>query len=76
MARRTDRLDIPSSWRDRRRRFCSALTAAALYLAGQRLQTLVFWLMGGMWLAGWRDVLLVLPIATATLLGLRRWPRR
>ena len=50
--------------------FCSALTAAALYVAGQRLQTLVFWLMGGMWLAGWRDVLLVLPIATATLLGL------
>ena len=50
--------------------FCSALTAAALYVAGQRLRTLVFWLMGGMWLAGWRDVLLVLPIATATLLGL------
>lgn len=50
--------------------FCSALTAAALYVAGQRLQTLVFWLMGGMWLAGWRDVLLVLPITAATLLGL------
>jgi len=31
--------------------FCSALTAAALYLAGERLQTLVFWLMGGLWLA-------------------------
>ena len=37
----------------------SALTAAALYLAGERLQTLVFWLMGGLWQATWRDVLLV-----------------
>jgi len=49
---------------------CSSLTAGALYLAGERLQTLVFWLMGGFWRASWRDVLLMLPVATATLIGL------
>jgi iron complex transport system permease protein len=50
--------------------FCSALTAAALYLAGERLQTVVFWLMGGLWQATWRDVLLVLPISALALLTL------
>lgn len=50
--------------------FCSALTAAALYLAGERLQTVVFWLMGGLWQATWRDVLLVLPVSAVALLTL------
>jgi iron complex transport system permease protein len=50
--------------------FCSALTAAALYLAGERLQTLVFWLMGGLWQATWRDVLLVAPVTVAAIVGL------
>jgi len=50
--------------------FCSALTAAALYLAGERLQSLVFWLMGGLWQATWRDVLLVAPVSLAALAGL------
>lgn len=50
--------------------FCSALTAAALYLAGERLQTLVFWLMGGLWQATWRDVLLMLPTTVVALLAL------
>jgi len=50
--------------------FCSALTAAALYLAGERLQTLVYWLMGGLWQATWRDVLLVAPVTVAALIGL------
>ncbi len=50
--------------------FCSALTAAALYLAGERLQTLVFWLMGGLWQAGWRDVLLIVPLSAVTLVAL------
>jgi len=50
--------------------FCSALTAAALYLAGERLQTLVFWLMGGLWQATWRDVMLMLPITAAALIAL------
>ena len=56
--------------------FCSALTAAALYLAGERLQTLVFWLMGGLWQATWRDVLLVPPVTVAALVGLLRLRRR
>ena len=50
--------------------FCSALTAAALYLAGERLETLVFWLMGGFWQAGWRDVLLVAPATVAAVVTL------
>ena len=50
--------------------FCAALTAAALYLAGERLQILVFWLMGGLWQATWRDVLLVTPVTAAALVGL------
>jgi iron complex transport system permease protein len=47
--------------------FCSALTAGALYLAGERLQTLVFWLMGGLWLASWREVLLMAPVSALAL---------
>jgi len=50
--------------------FCSALTAAALYLAGERLQTLVFWLMGGLWQATWRDVMLMLPVTATAFIGL------
>jgi iron complex transport system permease protein len=44
--------------------FCSALTAGALYLAGERLQSVVFWLMGGFWQATWRDVWIVTPVTT------------
>lgn len=50
--------------------FCSSLTAAALYLAGERLQTMVFWLMGGLWRANWRDVLLMVPVAGAALVAM------
>jgi len=50
--------------------FCAALTAAALYLAGERLQTLVFWLMGGLWQATWQDVMLILPVTATALIGL------
>lgn len=50
--------------------FCSALTAGALYLAGERLQTLVFWLMGGLWLASWREVLLMVPVSALALVEL------
>jgi len=50
--------------------FCSAITAAALYLAGERLGTLVFWLMGGLWQATWRDALIMTPVGIASLLAL------
>lgn len=51
--------------------FCSALTAGALYLAGERLQTLVFWLMGGIWQATWRDVFIMLPVCGVCFVVLR-----
>jgi iron complex transport system permease protein len=49
---------------------CSSVTAAALYLAGERLQVLVFWLMGGLWRANWREVLLMVPVSSAGLVAL------
>jgi iron complex transport system permease protein len=48
----------------------SALTSGALYLAGERLQTLVFWLMGGLWQAGWCEVQILLPLFGACFLAL------
>jgi iron complex transport system permease protein len=45
---------------------CSSLTTAALYLAGERLQAIVFWLMGGLWQANWRDAWLMLPLAAGS----------
>jgi len=50
--------------------FCSALTAGALYLAGERLQSLVFWLMGGLWQATSRDVLVMAPVTVGAFVGL------
>lgn len=46
---------------------CSSLTTAMLYLAGERLQAIVFWLMGGLWQANWQHVLI---LALASLAGL------
>ena len=50
--------------------FCSSLTAGAMYLSGERLQTMVFWLMGGLWRANWRDAAIMVPVAGASLLTL------
>jgi iron complex transport system permease protein len=49
---------------------CSALTTAVLYLAGERLQGIVFWLMGGLWQANWGDAWLMLPLAAGSSAGL------
>lgn len=54
---------------------CSALTTAMLYLAGERLQSIVFWLMGGLWLANWREALLVAPVTLLGLVTLFVWSR-
>jgi iron complex transport system permease protein len=54
---------------------CSALTTAALYLAGERLQAIVFWLMGGLWRANWRDVWVVAPVTVAGLAAMVIWSR-
>lgn len=45
--------------------FCSALTAAILFMSQERLQGIVFWLMGGLWKAGWSGVWLLLAAAVA-----------
>jgi len=53
---------------------CAALSSGALYLADERLNTLVFWLLGGFWRMGWQEVLLLLGSALAgwgVLFGLR-----
>ena len=39
--------------------FTSALTSGALYLADERLSSLVFWLLGGFWRITWDDVVLL-----------------
>lgn len=49
---------------------CASLTTAALYLAGERLQAIVFWLMGGLWQANWHDALVLLPLATGAFVTL------
>jgi iron complex transport system permease protein len=54
---------------------CSALTTGALYLAGERLPSVVFWLMGGLWQATWREVWLVAPVMAAGLAAMLMWSR-
>ena len=44
---------------------CAALSSGALYLADERLNTLVFWLLGGFWRMGWQEIFLLLPVAVA-----------
>ncbi len=41
----------------------AALTSGALFLAEERLVSLVFWMLGGLWRIGWREVLLLLCVA-------------
>ncbi len=54
---------------------CSSLTTALLYLAGERLQAIVFWLMGGLWHAHWRHVWLLAPVGLAGLALMLAWAR-
>lgn len=42
---------------------CAALSSGALYLADERLNTLVFWLLGGFWRMGWQELALLIPAA-------------
>ena len=48
---------------------CSALTTGALYGAGEKLQAIVFLLMGGLWQASWLGALVMLAVAVVGLLG-------
>ena len=43
--------------------FASALTSGALFLAEERLSSMVFWLLGGFWRSSWADVQLLAPVA-------------
>ena len=48
----------------------SALTTGALYLAGERLQAIVFWLMGGLWQAGGHAAAVMLVVALGLFVAL------
>jgi iron complex transport system permease protein len=52
--------------------FFAALTAGLLYLAGEKLAALVFWLMGGLTHAGWHEPLTLLPITVLGLFWMQR----
>jgi len=43
--------------------FSSALTSGALYLADERLASLIFWLLGGFWRSSWTDVMMLASVA-------------
>lgn len=43
--------------------FTAALTSGLLYLADERLSSLVFWLLGGFWRISWHDFLILIPSA-------------
>ncbi len=42
---------------------CAALSSGALYLADERLHSVVFWLLGGFWRMGWKEISLLAPAA-------------
>ena len=39
--------------------FASSLTSGVLYLADEKLSSVVFWMLGGLWRAGWSEVVLL-----------------
>jgi len=41
--------------------FFSALVSLMMYLAAEKLESIVFWMMGGFWASGWDEVMVVLP---------------
>lgn len=48
--------------------FFSAMNSFMMYLAGEKLEAIVFWIMGGLWLASWDDIALVgLPITLGSI---------
>ena len=51
--------------------FFSALTSIALFVSGERLQGVLFWLMGGFWRASWGSAALLAVAAVLSFLALR-----
>ncbi len=43
--------------------FFSAVTSFMMYISGNSLQRIVFWIMGAFWNAGWNDIYLMAPFA-------------
>lgn len=41
--------------------FFSALVSLMMYLAGDKLESIVFWMMGGFWASGWDEVMILFP---------------
>jgi len=41
--------------------FFSALVSLMMYLAAEKLESIVFWMMGGFWASGWDEVTIILP---------------
>ena len=39
--------------------FASSLTSGVLYLADEKLSSVVFWMLGGFWRAGWNEVIIL-----------------
>jgi iron complex transport system permease protein len=49
--------------------FFSALVSLMLYLAGEKMADIVFWLMGGLWASDWHDVLISSPLILGGMAG-------
>ena len=47
--------------------FFSALISLGMFLAGENLHQMVFWIMGGLWNSSWKKVLTILPPIAITL---------
>ncbi|MBN1785652.1 MAG: iron chelate uptake ABC transporter family permease subunit [Candidatus Methanofastidiosa archaeon] len=41
--------------------FFSALVSLMMYLSAEKLESIVFWMMGGFWASGWDEVIILLP---------------
>ncbi|HEY66018.1 MAG TPA: iron chelate uptake ABC transporter family permease subunit [Caldilineae bacterium] len=50
--------------------FFSALVSFMLYIAGEKLAGIVFWLMGGLWASDWDKVLIALPLVSLGTTGI------
>jgi len=50
--------------------FFSAMLSFSLYLAGEKLYQIIFWLMGGFWLSNWNKLFILFPMVILGITGL------
>lgn len=55
--------------------FFSAMTSLMMYLAGEDLHQIIFWLMGGLWASDWAKVMVAFPFITLGILGIVTFSR-